>query len=223
MNDIIIKLDNLTKTYGKGKTSVLALNDVSLGVAKSDFTFIVGPSGSGKSTLLHCMCGLEEPTSGKCFWTGRNVYAMSDADRAIYRRGNIGFVFQMYNLIDELTAIENVVLPCFKNSRKDAFKKGVELLQYLGIKERMFDFPVRLSGGERQRVAIARALINDPEVILCDEPTGNLDEMACKNVMSLLNRLNKEDNKTIIMVTHNAGLVSDSSKIMRIESGAVMQ
>lgn len=125
----------------------------------------------------------------------------------------------MYNLIDELTALENVIVAWCNGSRKDAFKKASELLQYLGVKERMNDFPVRLSGGERQRVAIARALINDPEVILCDEPTGNLDEAACANVMVLLERLNRKDKKTIIMVTHNIKLVTDYGRLIRIENG----
>ena len=216
----IIKLEALTKIYNNG-VKVQALDCVDLEVSKSDYLAIVGPSGSGKSTLLHIIGGLDSPTQGKALFKEENIYKMTDRDLSSWRSKNIGFIFQFYYLIEELNVLENIVVGANEVSRKYAFKKARELLKYLEIEQKHNFFPSQLSGGEKQKVAIARALINEPEIILCDEPTGNLDKDSQDKVTALLDRMNKELGKTILLVTHNLELAKKAKKIIAIKNGKI--
>jgi len=216
----IIKLQSLTKIYNNG-AEVKALDCIDLEVSKSDYLAIVGPSGSGKSTLLHIAGGLDAPTQGKALFKEENIYKMTDKTLSSWRSKNIGFIFQFYYLIEELNVLENVVIGANEASRKYAFKKARELLKYLEIEHKGSFFPSQLSGGEKQKVAIARALINEPEIILCDEPTGNLDKDSQDKVTDLLDRMNKEMKKTILLVTHNLELAKKAKKIVAIKNGKI--
>ncbi|OQX82092.1 MAG: hypothetical protein B6D56_00805 [Candidatus Omnitrophica bacterium 4484_70.1] len=216
----LISAYNLTKIYKIGRKEFPALKKISIEVREREFLAIVGPSGAGKSTLLHILGGLLSPTEGEVFFKGENIYKKKDKWLCEWRTKHVGFVFQFYHLIEELTVLENVVLPSFliKTSLKTAFTQAEKLLKYLKIENKLNCFPSELSGGERQKVAIARALINAPEVLFCDEPTGNLDEESAEKVFDLFDLFNK-DRKTIILVTHNIELAKRAKRVLYLEGG----
>ena len=217
----LFEISSITKKYHNGKEEVFALKNISLSIFKKDYLAITGPSGAGKSTLLHIIGGLEPPTSGEVYFNGKNIYKMSDYSIAKWRNKNIGFVFQFYHLIEELNVLENIIIASFEN-KKSILKKAEELLKYLDLYKRKDFYPSSLSGGEKQRVAIARALINEPEVVLCDEPTGNLDKDSQERVILLLEKLNKEMNKTIVLVTHNLELASRAKRRIFLKAGKLI-
>lgn len=221
MNNLI-EITQLVKTFHNGQEEVLALKNISLKVGTEDYLAIVGPSGAGKSTLLHVIGGLDEPSAGCVTYKGRDIYAMEEKERAFWRNQRVGFVFQFYHLIEELNVSENVAIAACGRLTKSAFKTTQTLLEYLGIDERSNFFPSQLSGGERQKVALARALINDPEVILCDEPTGNLDKDSQDKVVELLGKLHTEKQKTIILVTHNLELAKKAKRMITLKSGEIV-
>jgi len=218
----LIETISVSKEYLSGQEKVCALDKVSLSCEKGDYLSIVGPSGAGKSTLLHLLGGLDSPTKGKIMFRKQNIYKLGESGLSSWRNKHIGFVFQFYHLIEELSVFENVVLPLFLRFRKYSLKTIQELLKYLGIEDRKNFFPSQLSGGQRQRVAFARALAADPEVILCDEPTGNLDHESKERIISLLDKLNKEKGKTIILVTHNLELAKKTKRILFIKDGRII-
>ncbi|MDD4954415.1 MAG: ABC transporter ATP-binding protein [Candidatus Omnitrophica bacterium] len=217
----LIELTNIGKKFHNGQEEVFAVKNISLCIEAKAYMAIVGPSGAGKSTLLHIAGGLDEPSSGTVAYKGKNIYEMKEAERAFWRNRKIGFVFQFYHLIEELNILENIAIAACGRLTKSAFKTALTLLQYLNMEERKNFFPSQLSGGERQKIALARALINDPELILCDEPTGNLDKDSQDKVVELLEKLNTEKQKTIILVTHNLELAKRAKKIITIKSGEI--
>ena len=218
----ILKVENLIKKYGKGENKVIAVNDVSLSVEKGEFVAIVGSSGSGKSTLLHLIGGVDRPTSGKVYIEGKDIYSLNSDELAIYRRRNIGIIYQFYNLLPILNVEENITLPCELDGKKADKKKLDELLKILGLEDRRLYLPNELSGGQQQRVAIGRSLINNPAIILADEPTGNLDSKASEEIVNLLKESNKKYKQTIIMVTHNLDIAKEADRIIQIEDGKIV-
>jgi len=219
----IIEARNLNKTYKLGDLDVEVLKDINLSIAAGEFVSIMGPSGSGKSTLLYLIGGLDEPTSGSVSLKGSELSGMKDKDQSVMRRRDIGFVFQFYNLIPNLSVEENVMLPVLLDGKKlkDYRGKLDEILEDVGLADRRAHTPRELSGGEQQRVAIARALINDPDIILADEPIGNLDTKTGMEVMQLLQRINKEKGKTIVQVTHSKEAADYGSRIINVRDGKV--
>ena len=218
----ILKVENLSKIYGKDSTKVVALDNVSFSVNKGEFVAIVGSSGSGKSTLLHLLGGVDRPTSGKVFIEGKNIYELNDDNLAIFRRRQVGLIYQFYNLIPILNVEENITLPCDldgKNVNKEQLK---ELLKTLGLENRVKHLPNQLSGGQQQRVSIGRALITNPAIVLADEPTGNLDSKASDEIVELLKLSNKKYNQTVIMITHNLEIAKEADRIIRIEDGRIL-
>lgn len=218
----IITTNNLNKKFGKDSTEVHALKECNVEFKNNTFTAIIGTSGSGKSTLLHLLGGLDTATSGKVCYDGKDIQTLSDDELAKFRRRNIGFIFQAFNLIPELTAKENILLPLMLDNAKQDKGYFEQLIKTLGIAERLSHYPSQLSGGQQQRVAIARALINKPKVILCDEPTGNLDKKSGKEVIQLLRKLQSEYDQTIIMVTHDSDIASSADQIIHIEDGKII-
>jgi len=218
----LLELTSTTKIYQNGADRVEAVKGASLLVEGGQFLAVVGPSGAGKSTLLHMIGGLEPPTKGEVIFGRMNLYRMKSNDLARWRNSTVGFVFQFYHLIEELNALENVALACFGKGRIYALKKAQELLKYLDLEKRAEFFPSQLSGGEKQKVAIARALVNDPQIILCDEPTGNLDKDSQDKVMQLFNRLNKDMKKTVVMVTHNQEIAKEAQKTLYMRGGELL-
>ena len=216
----MIKTKDLTRTYGKGEGKVTALDGVSLTINDGEMVAIIGKSGSGKSTLLNLIGGLDKPTSGQIFFGDKELGSMKDKELAEFRLKNIGFVFQFFDLIPELTAEENVLLPSRLAKNKDA--GADEIYKALNISDRVKHYPSELSGGQQQRAAIARALINSPDVILCDEPTGNLDKASGEEVMALLKRLNSEQGKTVIIVTHDQGIAEQCGRAIEISDGKIV-
>ncbi len=219
----ILRVEHLTKKYGKGDNEVIAVNDMSFTVNKGEFVAIVGSSGSGKSTLLHLLGGVDRPTSGKVFIDGQNIYELSDDNLAIFRRRQVGLIYQFYNLIPILNVEENITLPCDldgKNVNKEQLK---ELLKTLGLENRVKHLPNQLSGGQQQRVSIGRALITNPAIVLADEPTGNLDSKASDEIVELLKLSNKKYNQTVIMITHNLEIAKEADRIIRIEDGKIIK
>ncbi len=215
-----IAVNSVTKVYGNG-VPFTALKGVSLSVYGRDYLAVVGPSGAGKSTLLHVLGGLEPPTKGKVLFREKNLYRMGDRKLSLWRNRTAGFVFQFYHLIEELNVLENVTIAAFGQKRKYSFKKAQGLLKYLGVEKRIAAYPSQLSGGEKQRVAIARALVNDPEIIFCDEPTGNLDRDSQDRVIGLLEEQNRDKGKTLVLVTHNLDLARRAGRVLFIEDGQI--
>lgn len=218
----ILKVENLTKVYGKGVNKVVALDDVSFTVNKGEFVAIVGASGSGKSTLLHLIGGVDRPTSGKVFIEGKDIYKFNNDELAIFRRRQVGLIYQFYNLIPILNVEENIVLPLELDKRKIDIKELNELIKTLGLESRKKHLPNELSGGQQQRTSIGRALVTHPAIILADEPTGNLDSKTSDEIVELLKMSNKKYNQTIIMITHNLELASIADRIITIEDGKIV-
>lgn len=217
----ILRVENLTKIYGKGENEVIALNNVSFSVNKGEFVAIVGASGSGKSTLLHLMGGVDRPTSGKVFIDDKDIYSFNDDKLAIFRRRQVGLIYQFYNLIPILNVEENITLPLALDNRKVDPEVLNDLLKRLGLENRRNHLPNQLSGGQQQRTSIGRALITNPSIILADEPTGNLDSKASDEIVEILKRSNKELNQTIIMITHNMEIAKECDRIIKIEDGKI--
>ena len=218
----ILRVEDLTKIYGKGDTEVVALDHVSFSVNKGEFVAIVGASGSGKSTLLHLLGGVDTPTSGKVFIDGKEIYQMNDNQLAIFRRRQVGLIYQFYNLIPILNVEENITLPLELDGRKVNDEELNELLDSLGLRERRNHLPNELSGGQQQRTSIGRAMITKPAIILADEPTGNLDSSASDEIVDLLKMSNKKYKQTIIMITHNLEIASVADRIIKIEDGHIV-
>ena len=219
----ILKVENLTKVYGKDNNKVVALDNVSFTVEKGEFVAIVGASGSGKSTLLHLIGGVDTPTSGKVFIDGQDIYKLNSDKLAIFRRREVGLIYQFYNLIPILTVEENITLPLELDNRKvDKFELN-ELIKLLGLERRCNHLPNELSGGQQQRTSIGRAIITKPAIILADEPTGNLDSKASEEVVTLLQKMNKDYKQTIIMITHNLEIASYADRIITIEDGKIVK
>ena len=219
----ILKVCNLSKIYGKGETKVVALDNVSFSVEKGEFVAIVGASGSGKSTLLHLLGGVDRPTKGEVWIDSKNIYELSDDNLAIFRRRQVGLIYQFYNLIPILNVVENISLPMNLDNRAVDPKKLKELINLMGLNGRENHLPNELSGGEQQRTSIARAMITNPSIILADEPTGNLDTKASEEIVNLLKKSNKEFNQTIIMITHNLELAKEASRIIKINDGRIVE
>lgn len=219
----ILRVENLTKIYGKDSTKVVALDNVSFSVEKGEFVAIVGASGSGKSTLLHLLGGVDRPTSGKVFIDGKDIFDFNDDKLAIFRRRQVGLIYQFYNLIPILNVEENICLPMSLDNREVDKKKLAELLKLLGLENRKTHLPNELSGGQQQRTSIGRALITNPTIILADEPTGNLDTKSSDEIVALLKKSNKELNQTIIMITHNMEIASIADRIIKIEDGKIVK
>ena len=218
----ILRVENLSKVYGKDESKVIAINNVSFSVEKGVFIAIVGASGSGKSTLLHLIGGVDRPTSGKVFIDGKDIYKMNDDSLAIFRRRQVGLIYQFYNLIPILNVEENITLPCDLDNRKVDKHKLDELLQVLGLESRRKHLPNELSGGQQQRTSIGRAMITKPSIILADEPTGNLDSKSSDEIVNLLKKSNKEYKQTIIMITHNIDIAKIADRIIKIEDGRIV-
>lgn len=219
----ILKVENLTKVYGKDNNKVVALDNVSFTVEKGEFIAIVGASGSGKSTLLHLIGGVDTPTSGKVFIDGQDIYKLNSDKLAIFRRREVGLIYQLYNLIPILTVEENITLPLELDNRKvDKFELN-EIIKLLGLERRRNHLPNELSGGQQQRTSIGRAIITKPAIILADEPTGNLDSKASEEVVTLLQKMNKDYKQTIIMITHNLEIASYADRIITIEDGKIVK
>lgn len=215
----ILKVEHLCKRYGKGETLVKALDDVSFTVEKGDFVAIVGASGSGKSTLLHLLGGVDRPTSGKIYVGGEDIYSLSEDRLAIFRRREVGLIYQFYNLIPTLNVTENITLPILLDGKVPDEKYLNELVDILGLKNRVGHLPNQLSGGQQQRVSIGRALMNRPCLLLADEPTGNLDSKASKDIVDLLKLSNQKYNQTIIMITHDYNIAMSANRIITIDDG----
>ncbi len=218
----ILKVENLTKIYGKGDTKVVALDNVSFTVEKGEFVAIVGASGSGKSTLLHLIGGVDRPTRGKVFIDGKDIYELNDDALAIFRRRQVGLIYQFYNLIPILNVEENITLPLELDGRKVDAQELDSLLKTLGLEDRRKHLPNELSGGQQQRTSIGRAMITSPAIILADEPTGNLDSKASEEIAELLKLSNKKYNQTIIMITHNLDLAATADRIIKLEDGHII-
>lgn len=219
----ILKVENLTKTYGSGENLVHAVDDVSFSVEKGEFVAIVGASGSGKSTLLHLIGGVDRPTSGKIFVDGNDISKMNDDKLAVFRRRQVGIVYQFYNLIPILTVEENITLPCDLDGR-DVDRERLEMiLDSFGLRARRKHLPNQLSGGQQQRTSIARALINNPSLVLADEPTGNLDSKSSEEVMSMLKMCNQSYGQTVIMITHNLDIAKQADRIITISDGKIVE
>lgn len=217
----LLKVEHLSKIYGKGQNQVKALDDVSFSVEKGEFVAIVGASGSGKSTLLHLIGGVDRPTDGKVYINDTDVFSLNDDKLAIFRRRQVGIIYQFYNLIPILNVEENIALPLELDERKVEKKEMDEMLEHLGLTERRTHLPNELSGGQQQRTSIGRALITRPSLILADEPTGNLDTKSGNEIMELLKKSNRELNQTIIMITHNMELAKAADRIIMIEDGKI--
>ena len=218
----ILKVENLTKIYGKGNTKVTALDNVTFSVEKGEFVAIVGASGSGKSTLLHILGGVDRPTSGKVIVDKEDIYKLNEANLAIFRRRQVGLIYQFYNLIPILNIEENITLPILLDGRKVDKEYLNELINILGLEKRLNHLPNELSGGEQQRVSIGRALMNRPAILLADEPTGNLDSKSSKEIVELLKLSNKKYNQTIIMITHDNSLALNADRIITIKDGRII-
>ena len=217
----ILRVEHLKKTYGEGENTVHALDDVSFSVEKGEFTAIIGPSGSGKSTLLHILGAVDVPTSGKVYMDGQDVFAQNEEELAVFRRRQVGLIYQFYNLIPVLNVRENITLPILMDGRKINEKRLQEMIRTLRLEGREKHLPNQLSGGQQQRVSIGRALMNAPAVVLADEPTGNLDSRNSHEIMELLKESNKRYNQTLIMITHDENIALQADRIIAIEDGRI--
>lgn len=219
----ILRVENLSKIYGKGQTQVKALDNVSFKVDKGEFVAIVGASGSGKSTLLHLIGGVDRPTSGKVLIDGKDIYKYNDDELAIFRRRQVGLIYQFYNLIPILNVEENITLPLSLDNREINKQKLDELIKVLGLESRRKHLPNELSGGQQQRTSIGRAMIINPAIILADEPTGNLDSKVSDEIVALLKKSNKDYKQTIVMITHNMEIAKCADRIIKIEDGKIVK
>ncbi len=219
----VLRVENLTKEYGKKDTKVVALDNISFSIEKGEFVAIVGASGSGKSTLLHMLGGVDRPTSGKVFIDGEDIYKFNNDELAIFRRRQVGLIYQFYNLIPILNVEENIALPCRLDGRDVDKKRLDDLLKLLGIEKRRNHLPNELSGGQQQRVSIGRAIINNPAIMLADEPTGNLDSKSSREIIDLLKLSNKKYNQTLIVITHDENIALEADRIITIEDGKIIK
>ena len=219
----ILKVENLNKIYGKGENEVKAVNDISFSVEKGEFVAIVGASGSGKSTLLHLLGGVDIPTSGKVFIDGQDIYKLNDDQLAIFRRRQVGLIYQFYNLIPILNVEENITLPCNLDGKEVKRERLDEVLKTLKLENRSKHLPNELSGGQQQRVSIGRAIINNPAIMLADEPTGNLDSKASEEIISLLRLSNKKYNQTVIVITHDEKIALEADRVITIDDGRIIK
>lgn len=219
----ILKVQNLSKIYGKAQSQVKALDDVSFTINKGEFVAIVGASGSGKSTLLHLIGGVDRPTSGKVFIDGKDIYNFNDDELAIFRRRQVGLIYQFYNLIPILNVEENITLPLNLDNREVNKNNLDELINLLGLSSRRLHLPNELSGGQQQRTSIGRAMITNPSIILADEPTGNLDSKSSDEIVQLLKKSNKDYKQTIVMITHNMEIAKVADRIIKIEDGKIVK
>ncbi len=219
----ILKTENLKKYYGSGENQVKALDGVDLEIAAGEFVAVVGTSGSGKSTLLHMMGGLDRATSGRVWIDGNDIFSMKDEELTIFRRRNIGFVFQNYNLVPVLNVYENIVLPVELDGHRAKKKFTNHIIELLGLSGKVNQMPNQLSGGQQQRVAIARALVTKPAILLADEPTGNLDSATSQDVISLMKTTSHEFNQTMVMITHNEEIAQTADRVIRIEDGKIVR
>ena len=219
----ILKVENLTKVYGKDTTKVVALDNVSFSIKKGEFVAIVGASGSGKSTLLHIIGGVDRPTSGKVYIDGKDIFKFNDDKLAIFRRRQVGLIYQFYNLIPILNVEENIMLPLSLDNREVLEDVLNDLLKLLGLQNRRSHLPNELSGGQQQRTSIGRALITNPTIILADEPTGNLDTKSSDEIVALLKKSNKELKKNITMITHNMEIAKEADRVIKIEDGKIVE
>lgn len=217
----ILKVEHLSKIYGKGETAVKALDDISFSVKRGEFVAIIGPSGSGKSTILHLLGGVDQPTSGKVFVDNTDIYALNETQLAIFRRRQIGLIYQFYNLIPVLTVEENIKLPLLLDGHKVDKKQFADTVKLLNLEKRLQHLPNQLSGGQQQRVSIGRALISNPSIMLADEPTGNLDSKNSSEIIDLLKMFNKTYNQTLIVITHDERIALQADRIITIEDGRI--
>ncbi len=219
----ILRVEDLTKTYGKGENKINAVDHVSFSVEKGEFVAVIGSSGSGKSTLLHLLGGVDRPTSGKVFIDGEDIYSLNNDNLAVFRRRQIGLIYQFYNLIPILNVEENISLPCELDGTPASRKRMDEIIKTLGLEKRKNHLPNELSGGQQQRVSIGRAIINSPALILADEPTGNLDSKSSEEIMSLLKLSNKKYNQTVIIITHDIEIAKEADRVITIEDGKIIK
>lgn len=219
----VVKVENLSKSYGTGNTRVDALKDINLTINQGQFVAVVGPSGSGKSTLLHLLGGVDEPTNGKVYVDGVDVYDLSEKELAIFRRRKVGFIFQFYNLVPVLTAEENMLLPILLDQKKINREHFEELINILDLNDRRHHLPNELSGGQQQRVSIGRALAYNPSIVLADEPTGNLDSKNSKEIVNLLKISIRKYNQTLILITHDLNIASQADRIITMEDGSIVK
>ena len=219
----ILKIEHLSKVYGEGENAVRAVDDVSFTVEKGEFLAIIGPSGSGKSTLLHILGGVDRPTGGKVYMNGQDVYAQDEDHLAIFRRRQVGLIYQFYNLIPVLNVVENMTLPVLMDGRKVNQKWLNELMDVLGLRGREKNLPNQLSGGQQQRVSIGRALMNSPSDVLADEPTGNLDSKNSQEIMELLKTCNREYDQTLVVITHDESIAMQADRIIAIDDGRIVR
>lgn len=219
----ILRAENLNKVYGKVENQVKAVDNISFSVEKGEFVAIIGASGSGKSTLLHMLGGVDRPTSGKVYIEGKDIYSLSDDNLAIFRRRQVGLIYQFYNLIPVLNVVENITLPCNLDGKEINSKRLDDLLQTLGLEKRKNNLPNQLSGGQQQRVSIGRAMMNEPAIMLADEPTGNLDSKASEEIVSLLKLSNKKYNQTVIIITHDEKIALQADRIITIDDGKIIK
>ena len=219
----ILKVENLCKRYGEKDTEVVALDNVSFTVEKGEFVAIIGASGSGKSTLLHLIGGVDRPTSGKVFIDGTDIYELNADKLAIFRRRQVGLIYQLYNLIPILNVVENITLPCRLDGKEVKEERLEELLEILNLKNRKEHLPNQLSGGQQQRVSIGRAIVNYPAIVLADEPTGNLDSKASREIIDLLKMSNQKYNQTVIVITHDENIALEADRILTIDDGKIVK
>lgn len=219
----VLRVENLTKIYGSGENKIVALDNVSFTVNKGEFVAIIGSSGSGKSTLLHLLGGVDRPTSGKVYVNNTDIFNLNNNDLAVFRRRNIGIIYQFYNLVPILNVLENITLPLDLDRKKIAKDKLDDLISTLDLKDRLNHLPNELSGGQQQRVSIGRALANNPAIVLADEPTGNLDSKSSGEVIKLLKKANELYNQTIILITHDLSIAAQASRIITIVDGSIVK
>lgn len=219
----ILKIEHLTKIYGSGENTVRVVDDISFSVEKGEFLAIIGPSGSGKSTLLHILGGVDRPTSGKVYLNGQDVYAQNEEALAIFRRRQVGLIYQFYNLIPVLDVVENMTLPVLMDGRRVNGERLRELLNVLGLTARQKNLPNQLSGGQQQRVSIGRALMNAPSVVLADEPTGNLDSRNSQEIVELLKQSNRKYGQTLVIITHDENIALQADRVIAIEDGKIVR